>query len=248
MSMNGRSIANEVIVVTGGGTGIGRGAGHALAAANARVILCGRRKEVLAEAVQSGPADARLDFRVLDVADRDAVDAVFGEIQRTFGSIDVLVNAAGVNTPQRSMAAMRPAEWDRILKINATGVYNCMHAVLPDMRARKRGLIINISSIAGLRASALGGVAYAASKFAVAAIGTAVGNEDNVHGIRVTTVFPGEVDTPLLKQRPEQPTPEQRASMLNASDVGQVVRMLVTLPEAVHIPDITVKPLAQEFV
>ncbi len=95
------------------------------------------------------------------------------------------------------MAEMTPAQWDHVLAINATGAYNCMYAVLPEMRQRKAGIIVNISSIAGKRAAALGGVAYCASKFAMTALGTTVANEDGPNGIRVTNVYPGEVDTPI---------------------------------------------------
>src|SRR5262249_58923672 len=102
-----------------------------------------------------------------------------------------------------------PPDWDRVLAINATGVYNAMHAVLPQMRERKDGLIINISSISGKRAAAIGGVAYNASKFAVAALSTSVSNEESQNNIRITTIFPGEVDTPILEHRP-QPVSAQR--------------------------------------
>src|SRR4029079_1583930 len=91
------------------------------------------------------------------------------------GPIDILINNAGINTPRRTMADMPPETWDQVMQTNATGAYNCMYAVLPQMRARCDGLIVNMDSISGVRASVLGGVAYCASKFAVTALGTAVG-------------------------------------------------------------------------
>ena len=109
------------------------------------------------------------------------------------------------------MAEMRPEQWDELLAVNATGAYNCIAAVLPMTAERQNGLIVNISSISGLRASLLGGVAYCALKFAMAGLGTAVSLEEAKNGIRVTNIFPGEVDTPILDERPLPVTAEHRA-------------------------------------
>ncbi len=118
---------------------------------------------------------------------------------------------------------MLPEQWDQMMAINATGAYNCMHAVLPQMRERHDGLIMNISSIAGKRAANLGGIAYCASKFAMTALGTAVGLEEANNGIRVTNIYPGEVETPILEQRPEPVSQERRAAMLQPEDVAACV-------------------------
>ena len=112
------------------------------------------------------------------MADRASVEKLFAWADQQLGRIDILVNAAGVNIKNRLMSNMEPPDWDRVLAINATGVYHCMYAVLPQMRERKDGLIVNISSISGKRAAAIGGVAYNASKFAVAALSTSVANEE----------------------------------------------------------------------
>src|SRR5690606_33543805 len=133
-----------------------------------------------------------------DVTDLDSVKQLVAWTEQTLGPIDILVYAAGVNIKNRSMAEMSPEQWDEVLKINATGGYHCFHAVLPGMRERRSGTVINISSISGKRALALGGIAYCASKFALTALGTAVGAEVAQEGIRVTNIYPGEVDTPIL--------------------------------------------------
>ena len=108
----------------------------------------------------------------------EAPDATFIAVPRE-PTIDILraLNAAGVNIKNRTLAEMQPDQWDQLLAINATGAYNCMHAVLPNMRERRDGLIINISSTSGKRAWKLGGVAYSASKFAMTALSTAAANE-----------------------------------------------------------------------
>jgi NADP-dependent 3-hydroxy acid dehydrogenase YdfG len=134
-----------------------------------------------------------------------------------------------------------------MIAINLTGAYNCMQAVLPKMRDRKDGLIINISSVAGKRAIALAGIAYSASKFGMTALGTCVANEAAADGVRVTNVYPGEVDTPLIEQRPAPVTDEHRARMLQADHVGELVVSLIDLPKAVHVPEVVVKPLTQEW-
>jgi NADP-dependent 3-hydroxy acid dehydrogenase YdfG len=146
------------------------------------------------------------------------------------------------------MSNMEPPEWDRVLAINAAGVYHCMYAVLPQMRARKDGLIVNISSISGKRAAALGGVAYNASKFAVAALSTSVGNEERENNIRVSCIFPGEVDTPILEHRPQPVSSERRAKMLLPEDVADLVVALAKLPARAHVPELIVKPTVAEYV
>src|SRR5690606_34104627 len=126
----------------------------------------------------------------VDVADRASVAELFHWADQSLGQADILVNNAGINTAQRTMADSPPETWDEVMKINVTGTFNCIHAVLPQMRSRRGGLIINMDSVSGLRASPLGGVAYCASKFAMTALGTTVALEEGKNNIRVTAICP----------------------------------------------------------
>lgn len=242
------SLRHQVVLVTGGATGIGLGIARAFAAVGSKVAIGSRRAQVVQEALRDFPGEsANLLGQALDVTDRDSVANFVAEVQTRLGPIDILVNAAGVNIKTRSMAEMAPEQWDQVMAINATGAYNLIHAVLPGMRQRQAGLIINISSVAGKRAIALGGVAYSASKFAMTALGTCIANEVGAEGIRVTNVYPGEVDTPILDHRPVPLSQEHRARILRPSDVGQVVVNLAALPPRVHIPELVIKPVHQQY-
>ncbi len=233
-------------LVTGGGSGIGLGIARALANAGCRVAISGRRDSVLQEAAHA-PGQPELLAHSADVADRNSVEKLVEWTTETMGQIDILVNSAGINIKTRAMSEMSPTQWDDVLRVNATGAYNCMHAVLPKMLERRDGLIINISSIAGLRASPLGGVAYSASKFAMAALGTSVGNEVGPSGVRVTNVFPGEVNTPILDNRPNPVSDEHKAQILQPEDFGDVVVAIAALPPRAHVSDIVIKPTSQAF-
>jgi NADP-dependent 3-hydroxy acid dehydrogenase YdfG len=234
-------------VVTGGGSGIGLAIAYALAAQGVRVAIAGRRPGQLQAAVEAQPTGPPLVCHDVDVADRATVAALFQWADQQLGPIDILVNSAGVNIKNRAMAQMQPEQWDQLMAINATGAYNCMYAVLPQMRQRREGLIVNVSSIAGKRAMDLGGIAYCASKFAMTALGTAVGLEEAAHGIRVTNIYPGEVETPLLAQRPEPVSRERRATMLQPEDVAALVIAIAGLPPRAHVPELVIKPTVQAF-
>lgn len=234
------------VLITGAGTGMGQGCAVAFAQAGYQVALAGRRKEKLLETVAlCEPAHAHV--HAVDVADRTATKALIDWATETMGGIDILIHSAGVNIKTRSMLEMDPEQWDRVLAINATGTYNLMWAVLPQMRDREDGLIVNISSVAGKRASDLGGIAYCASKFAATGLGTAVGLEEGQRGIRVTNVYPGEVDTPLLEQRPNPVSDDHRARMLKQEDIAQMVLAIAALPARAHIPEIVIKPVTQAY-
>ena len=229
------------VVIVGGGTGMGRAIARALAHAGARVAIGGRRQQPLDETAEG----TSIATKTIDVASREDTNAFFQWATDQLGRIDVMINAAGVNIKNRSMAEMDPEQWDQVLAINATGAYNCLHAVLPAMRARREGLIINVSSIAGKRAIALGGIAYSASKFAMTALSTCVANQVAADGVRVTNVYPGEVNTPLLEQRPAPVSEEHKQRILQPEHVAELVVSLIALPTAVHIPELVVKPLSQ---
>src|SRR6185503_5173969 len=221
---------------------IGLGAAVALAREGCRVAITGRRVEVLKEAAATWTGKPPILFQTCDVADRGDVEKLFAWAAQQLGQIDILVNAAGVNLKNRLMSNMTPPDWDRVMAINATGVYNAMYAVLPQMRQRRDGLIVNISSISGKRAAAIGGVAYNASKFAMAALGTSVANEEAPNNIRITTIYPGEVDTPILEHRPQPVSAERRAKMLLPDDVAEMVVAVVKLPPRAHVPELIIKP------
>jgi NADP-dependent 3-hydroxy acid dehydrogenase YdfG len=235
------SLSGSKVVVVGGGTGIGQAIARSLYDAGAVVAVGGRREDALRETA----ADTKMLVKTVDVAVRESVNTFFAWAKQQLGTIDTLVIAAGVNIKNRSMAEMPPDEWDRILAINATGAYNCMYAVLPDMRQRKQGTIINISSIAGKRAIALGGIAYSASKFAMTALGICVSNEVAADGVRVTNLYPGEVNTPLLEQRPQAVSEEHKERILQPVHVAELVKSIIALPASVHVPEVIIKPLTQ---
>lgn len=242
-------LQDQVVIVSGGATGIGFGIAEAFAAHGAKVAIGSRREDVVEDAVVKlrQVASKPVTGFPLDVTDRDSVLAFVSSVQKSLGPIDVLVNAAGVNIKNRTIGEMLPEQWDQVMAINATGAYNLIHAVLPAMRTRRSGFIINISSVTGKRALALGGVAYAASKFAMTALGTCVANEVGAEGVRVTNIYPGEVDTPILEQRPVPVTAEQREKILRPSDVGQLVVSIASLPARVHIPELVIKPVHQSY-
>ena len=244
------STTTQVAIVTGGATGIGFGIAQALAQVGLRVAIGSRRNDVVQQAASQLRAlgNPEVIGLPLDVTDRTSVQDFVDQVRKQWDSIDVLVNAAGVNIKNRTIGQMRPEQWDEVMAINATGAYNMIYATLPEMRKCHSGTIINISSVTGKRALALGGVAYAASKFAMTALGTCVANEVGAEGIRVTNIYPGEVDTPILEQRPVPVSQEQRELILRPSDVGQVVASIIALPARVHIPELVIKPVHQGYV
>jgi len=243
--MNARKKDN--VFVVGGATGIGEAIAGIFAEEGHKVAIGGRRIEKLEAAASAYQGPGELLFHQIDVADRDSVASAVDWFQRSIGDINILVNAAGINIKDRTMAAMKPEEWDKVLSVNATGAYNIMSTVLPSMRERQDGVIINVSSIAGKRAIELGGIAYCASKFAMTALGTAAGQEEANNGIRITNVYPGEVDTPLLEQRPNPVSDEHRARMLQPRDIAEVVFTICSLPSRAHVPEIVIKPRLQTY-
>ena len=245
--MQSQSSQPQSAIITGGGTGIGRAIAVALAELGFRVTITGRREEVLKEACTQWNGEPPIQYHAADVTDREQVDSLVKSTLEATGRIDVLVNSAGGNIRNRAMANMRPNDWDRILEMNCTSAYNCIYAALPTMREQGSGLIVNISSIAGKRAIELGGIAYCASKFGMSALGTAVGNEVARDGIRVTNVYPGEVNTPILDDRPVPVDAAHKARILQPEDVGAMVAAIAMLPPRAHVPEIVIKPIGQEY-
>lgn len=240
-------LSGKTALVTGGGSGIGLGVALALAREGCRVAISGRSQEKLDKAAAKVSGGPPMLTRACDVIDRTGVGELVAWAAETLGSLDIVVNSAGINVARRKMAELDPADFDRILAANCTGFYNVLYAVLPVMRRQRGGLIVSISSVAGKRALALAGPAYCASKFAATALGTAVGLEERPNGIRITNIYPGEVDTPILEQRPVPVPAEKRAAMVHPEDIAHCVVALAKLPPNVIVPELVITPTYQEY-
>jgi NAD(P)-dependent dehydrogenase (short-subunit alcohol dehydrogenase family) len=240
-------LTGKAALVTGGGSGIGWGVALALAREGCRVAISGRDGRKLEEAANGFDGSPPILSRVCDVSQRSEVQSLVAWAIEQLGPLRIVVNSAGINVVRRKMCELEPADFDRILAVNCTGFYNLLHAVLPGMRERGDGLVVSISSVAGKRALPLAGPAYCASKFAATALGTAVGLEERPHGIRITNIYPGEVDTPLLDQRPAPVPAEKKARMVHSADIGACVVMLAKLPPHVTVPELVITPTYQEY-
>lgn len=239
---------HQTALITGAGSGMGRAIAADLAGAGLRVALVGRDRGKLDETRgllgdRAGSALAE----PCDVADRAAVGKMVGRVLEAFGSIDVLVCNAGINVNPRSLERLDPGDWDRMIATNLTGAYNLVHFALPAMRKRKHGLVIQICSISGVRASVLGGAGYTASKFGQAGLGLTLGREERLNGIKSSVIYPGEVNTPILDRRPVPVPAERRAAILQPEDVAAAVRLLVELPARASVPELVITPAVDEF-
>ena len=236
-------LSGKVAWITGGGSGIGLAGSIELQKLGATVVLSGRTEATLKEALKRVKAEPV----VCDVAQKDQVAKAAAEIQKRHGRIDILVNSAGINLPQRSFRDVSNEGWDQIVAVNLNGMFYCVQAVLPGMRARRDGLIINISSWAGRYASILTGPGYNSTKHAVVALTESINLEECANGIRATSVLPGEAATPILEKRPVPPAPEVRAKMLQPEDLGRTLAFIATLPPRACINELIISPTWNRF-
>jgi NADP-dependent 3-hydroxy acid dehydrogenase YdfG len=214
----------------------------------ARVAIVGRSETKLRLAAEQLSGGDRLLFYAVDVAVPDQVSTSVRSLGERWGAVEVLVNNAGLNLRQRSVRELTAEAWQLLLRTNLDGAFYCIQAVLPAMLERQDGVIINISSTAGKRASPLGGAAYAASKFGMRGLGLCLAAEEKDSGIRVSNIYPGEVDTPILELRPQPVSAEQRRRILRAEDVAAAVLFVATLPPRVSVPELVIKPTAQVYI
>ena len=213
------------------------------------MVISGRTEQTNREAEKRLKALGAAEAIRLEVSDKKAVNAVAADIEKRHGRIDILVTSAGTNIAgnARNFRTMTQEGWDEVVRINLDGLFYCCHAVLPGMRARKDGLIINISSWAGRYASSLTGPAYNATKRAVIAVSESINMEECMNGIRACTILPGEVATPIMRKRPVPPSAEEMARMAQPEDFGKAILFVATMPARTTVNELVIAPTWNRF-
>ncbi len=233
----------KTAVVTGAGSGVGRATALKLALAGWRVALVGRRLEALEETRElAGAARDQLLLCPTDIGQPEAVTQMAAQVLAAFGEVEVLINAAGTNAPQRSLEVLSLADYRAMLATNLDGAYYCVQAFLPGMRNRGSGTIVNVVSDAGKQASPKAGPAYVMSKFGLAGLTQAINAEERGRGVRAIALFPGDIDTPLLAKRPVVPDASARAKMMQPEDIADCALFCVNLPSRVIIEEMLIRP------
>ena len=216
-------LSGKVAIITGGGTGIGQGVALMLSGEGCRVVLSGRRKAPLEEVLEKISAQGGKGLAVEgDVSEASDVDRLVSAAQDTFGQIDILVNNAGIG----GGGAIHEHDietWDQVLAVNLRGPFLTSRAVLPKMRARSQGHIINISSESGLEYYQ-GNGAYGVSKHALNALGEFIQRENQEYGVRVDTICPGMVITEMTQDSRGL----DHSKCLYPEDIAELVLWLVT--------------------
>jgi NADP-dependent 3-hydroxy acid dehydrogenase YdfG len=235
-------LTGKRVLVTGGGSGIGLATARLCLAEGASVAITGRNEARLRDAAAELGGGDRLAWRAADLTDAIQALGLVDDVTARLGGIDVLVNNAGVNIKERAFRQLTPQTWRQLVAGNLDGACHCLLAVLPQMRARRDGLIVNVNSISGKRANPLGGVAYIAAKFGLRGLAMGVAAEERDNGIRVSSIYPGEVNTPILEARPEPVSEERKRAMLQPEDVAAAVVFIAALPAHVAIPELIIAP------
>jgi len=229
-------------LITGASSGIGKATALAFARAGINLALVSRSQEKL-EAVATAARDAGVEAKVyaLDLAIIEQVESKISAIAGDLGQIDILVNNAGLGYTN-PLSETSLSDWQQVLDLNLTSVFQCILAVLPAMRNQKRGTIINVASIAGEQAFPSWG-AYSVSKAGLIALSKTLAVEERPNGIRVVTICPGAVNTPIWDTETVR-ADFNRQAMLTPEIVAQSILHTALLPAAAVIESITLMPSA----
>lgn len=225
--MGASVFADRSAIVTGGASGIGRALGAALCGRGAHVVLADQDGDAAVAAAalisegQVGPGSVR--GVTLDVRERGAVDALVGEVALQPGGLSLMINNAGIALGGESHL-MPPDHWDRTIDVNLRGVVNGVVAAYPRMVAQGHGHIVNVASMAGLAPTPLT-AAYTMTKHGVVGLSTTLRPEASLHGVRVTVVCPGAVETPILDKGPPADLAPQHAGTLTSRQFLELMRM-----------------------
>lgn len=238
-------IENKVVLITGASSGIGEAAARLLAEQGAKVVIGARRADRLEKLVADITAkggEAR--FKTVDVTKRAEVDAFVDFGRKAFGRVDVLVNNSGV-MPLAPVTAMKVDEWERMIDVNIRGVLYGVAAVLPEMKTRGSGQIINVASIAAHLVMPTAAV-YCATKHAVWAFSEGLRQENP--DIRVTTISPGVVATELGDDITDDATKEMlvglRKAALTPDAIARAISYAISQPDDVEVNEVVVRPTA----
>ena len=236
-------LSGKVAWVTGAGSGIGEAAALALAGAGANLVLTGRRAEPL-EAVSAQVEKHGVATLIApgDLSSPETAGAIARRIADRFGRLDILVNNAGGNIKDRRWDQLTPALIDQVLHTNLSAAFYCTSAALPLMRANRDGVLIHTASWAGKFIGQVSGTGYSAAKAGVVAMSHALNMEEFRNGIRSTALSPAEVATPILDTRPQPPSSEDRARMLQSSDLGELILFIATRPPTVCLNEVVISP------
>ncbi len=240
-----QDLTGKVAWVTGAGSGIGESAAIKLADAGCKVILSGRRRNMLEEVTEK--IQNQVSVEPVDVSDFDSVVSVANRIVENYGPIDIGVFSAGINIKNRDWPVLSVEDWNQVIDIDLNGAFYCCQSVLPSMRSNGGGLIINISSMAAKNPGSLSGPAYISAKHAMNAMTASLIIEERNNGIRATAVCPGEVATPILDNRPIPVSEDDRARILQSDDLGELILFLAKQPPHVTINEVLINPTWNRF-
>ena len=237
-----KQLAERTVLITGASSGFGRAIALACARAGANVVLVARREEKLREVAKlAREAGVQAAVCPADVADEAQIRAAI-EQARTLGDIDVLVNNAGINVTERSIADTSSDQWRRLLDVNLTSAFLFTQAILPSMIAREQGTIINLASRAAVHPDLAGGVGYSTSKMGMDALTQVTNEEGNPHGVRACLFCPGSANTPIVDRRPSPPSAAERERLLQPDDIAATVVFIASMPPRVTIEQVDMKP------
>ena len=233
----------KVSIITGAGTGIGKIAAVMFAEAGSNLVLAGRRQAPLDEVADlAREHGVEVEVRPTDLENGDAAADLGKWSLERFGKVDILVNNAGHSSRVRSLRYVGPEEWESVFKVNVEGVYRLTQSVLANMIDRGSGTVITVSSMAALTPGLLGGAPYSAAKAASLNMIRGMNTELAKLGVRACAIMPGEVDTPILENRPRPPDADDRSTMMMPEDIAQAIFLCAAMPQRTIVEQVVMMP------
>ena len=239
------SLVQKRALITGASSGIGRATAIAFAKAGIDIALVSRQKDRL-ESVAKEARNLGVEAKAfpLDLAKVEQVHTQIDSIVAAFGPVNILVNNAGMGYTG-NLIETSLADWQKVIDLNLTSVFQCIKGVLPGMRDQGSGTIINVVSIAGLQVFPNWG-AYCVSKFGLMALSKTLNMEERANGIRVTALCPGSVNTPIWDSETVK-ADFDRSAMLTPEIVAESILYVALLPTSAVIEELTLMPSVGKF-